>query len=131
MKSLVPRLRSIFRRSRYEGKRFMDAAVTQKCSRQELEEALSVVEGKWKALIICELMTKDSRYHELEKSLAHISRRILTYELRFLERKGIVRRSSPNTSMRGVEYSLTTRGRALNGVLLELASWGSRVDATS
>ena len=101
-----------------------------KCSRQELEGALSVIEGKWKALIICELMTRNLRYHELEKSIGYISRRILTYELRFLERKGIVQRFSAGTGLRGIEYSLTTRGRGLNGVLLELASWGRRVDTT-
>ena len=36
-----------------------------KCSQRELQGALSVVEGKWKALIICELMAKNMRYHEL------------------------------------------------------------------
>lgn len=99
-----------------------------KCSRDELEGALSVIGGKWKALIICELMTRKLRYNELEKSLGYISRRILTYELRFLEGRGIVQRSSPDTSARGMEYSLTTRGRALNDVLVELASWGRRAD---
>jgi DNA-binding HxlR family transcriptional regulator len=34
-----------------------------------LKVALAVVEGKWKALIICKLMTRNMRYHELEKIL--------------------------------------------------------------
>lgn len=99
-----------------------------KCSQRELQGALSVVEGKWKALIICELVAKNMRYHELEKILGYISRRILTYELRFLEKKGIVQRSNADTRARGVEYSLTTRGRALNSVLVELVSWARRDD---
>jgi DNA-binding HxlR family transcriptional regulator len=99
-----------------------------KCSQQELQDALSVLEGKWKALIICELLEKDRRYHELEKALDYISRRILTYELRFLEKKGIVQRSYSDSSPRGVEYSLTARGRALNGVIVELVSWARTVD---
>jgi DNA-binding HxlR family transcriptional regulator len=99
-----------------------------KCSRHELERALSVVEGRWKALIVCELMMRNMRYHELEKGLGDISRRILTYELRFLQRNGIVQRSFTNTGTRSVEYSLTDRGRALNGVIVELVSWARNVD---
>jgi DNA-binding HxlR family transcriptional regulator len=99
-----------------------------KCSRHELETALAVVEGRWKALIICKLMTGNMRYHELEKVLGDISRRILTYELRFLQREGIVRRSFARAGTRWVEYSLTNRGRALNGVIVELVSWARNVD---
>ena len=99
-----------------------------KCSRNQLESALSVVEGRWKALIICQLMIRNMRFHELEKGLGDISRRILTYELRFLERNGIVQRSFANTKTRWVEYSLTDRGRALNGVIVELVSWARNVD---
>jgi len=68
------------------------------------------------------------RFHELEKGLGDISRRILTYELRFLARNGIVQRSFANTKTRWVEYSLTDRGRALNGVIVELVSWARNVD---
>jgi DNA-binding HxlR family transcriptional regulator len=100
-----------------------------KCSRHELEGALAVVEGKWKAFIVCELVVRNMRFRELEKLLGDISRRILTYELRFLEKQGIVQRSFTETDTRRVEYSLTPRGRALNGVLVELASWARRVDA--
>jgi DNA-binding HxlR family transcriptional regulator len=97
-----------------------------KCSRNQLKSALLVVEGRWKALIICQLMIRNMRFHELEKGLGNISRRILTYELRFLERNGIVQRSFANTETRWVEYSLTDRGRALNGVIIELVSWAQR-----
>jgi len=100
-----------------------------RCSRHELERALAVVEGRWKALIICQLMVRNMRYHELEKILGDISRRILTYELRFLQRQGIVQRSFARADRRWVEYSLTDRGRSLNGVILELVSWARNVDA--
>jgi DNA-binding HxlR family transcriptional regulator len=74
-------------------------------------------------------MVRKMRYHELEKTLGDISRRILTYELRFLQREGIVQRSFARADRRWVEYSLTDRGRALNGVIGELVSWARNADA--
>lgn len=50
--------------------------------------------------------------------------RVLTSEVRGLERLGIVRREQFNEIPPHVEYSLTEKGRALLPVFCELAKWG-------
>lgn len=53
---------------------------------------LSLIGGRWKPGIICQLMNGRMRYSELKKSLPGISERMLVAQLRELEKDQIVQR---------------------------------------
>ena len=93
--------------------------------------ALSIISGKWKAPIICELFGGTRRYGALRKSLPGITQCVLTSQLRELQRAGIVSRKVYPTTPPAVEYSLTARGEALQTVFQTLARWAENTPALS
>lgn len=86
---------------------------------QEMEHAVSVnfgcpvaktvgvIGGKWKGVILYHLTTGPRRYNEIRRTLPNITQRMLTLQLRELERDGIVHREIYNENPPRVEYSLT------------------------
>lgn len=85
---------------------------------------LEIINGKWKPFILCYLGDHDMRNGELLRKLPNISQKVLTQQLRELERDGIVRRKNYDSMPPKVEYSLTSRGRSLQNILVELSKWG-------
>jgi len=83
-----------------------------------------IISGKWTLLVIRDLADGCSRFCELERSLGGISPRTLSLRLRSLEAEGIVqRRTYPEVPPR-VEYSLTTKGRALVPLIEQMRHYG-------
>jgi DNA-binding HxlR family transcriptional regulator len=89
-----------------------------------VEAALSVIGGRWKILIICRLFEGKQRFNEMRRSIGGVSQRMLTQNLRELERDGIVERKVFPDSPPHVEYALTAFGRSLEPVLDRLCEWG-------
>jgi DNA-binding HxlR family transcriptional regulator len=73
-----------------------------------------IICGKWTILVIRDLAEGRSRFCELERSLAGISPRTLSLRLRALEEQGIVERHTYPEVPPRVEYSLTTKGEAVD-----------------
>ena len=69
---------------------------------------------------------KVQRFSELERSISGISQKMLTQQLRQMERDGIVRRIVHHQVPPKVEYCLTDWGQALCPVLDELLKWAER-----
>ncbi|MDU1094721.1 MAG: winged helix-turn-helix transcriptional regulator [Clostridioides difficile] len=66
------------------------------------------------------------RYSQLKKEVVHISHKILSQELKYLERDGLIKRISYSTIPPKVEYLSTKRGKSLESILLELCNWGKQ-----
>lgn len=92
-----------------------------------VEEALRVIEGRWKMLILFQLFADGTRrYSELERAIPAVSQKMLAQQLRELERDGVVaRKVYPEVPPR-VEYSLTPLGGALCPALDQLLQWTMR-----
>src|SRR5947209_20501515 len=88
--------------------------------------ALGAISGKWKPLILRELKSGTVRYGQLQRRIPEASRKVLTAQLRQLERDGLVRRSVYKGVVLRTEYTLTPYGATLRPALLELARWGRR-----
>ena len=89
-----------------------------------IETTLSILENKWRILILRDLLTGTKRFGELKKSIGKISQRSLTMNLRFLEDCEIIsRKVFPEVPPR-VEYSLTDVGKSLQSILTAMAKWG-------
>ncbi len=92
-----------------------------------LTNAMRVIGGKWKIVIIGHLMKKTKRTGELKRDVVGITQKMLTQQLRELESDGVVFRKVYNEVPPKVEYSLTSFGRSLSPILKELWSFGEKV----
>ena len=94
---------------------------------QGVEYAFSVLEGRWKMLIIFHLFDgKVLRFSDLERAIPAITQKMLIQQLRQLEADGIVHRTQYAQVPPKVEYSLTRWGQALCPALDALLRWAAR-----
>lgn len=91
---------------------------------------MAVIGGKWKILIIHLINNDINRFGKLGMLLKHISRQMLTTQLRELERDGILERVVYAEIPPHVEYFLTPKGKALIPVLTALKDWGFEYAST-
>ncbi|HXD31139.1 MAG TPA: helix-turn-helix domain-containing protein [Pyrinomonadaceae bacterium] len=89
-----------------------------------VEAALEVIGGKWKAAILFRLLDGKKRFNEIKRLFPSLTQRILTQQLRELERDGVIERKVYAEIPPKVEYSLTEFGRTLETVLRLLSEWG-------
>ncbi len=89
-----------------------------------VEGALEQISGKWKGLVIYHLLGGTLRFNEIKRRLGTVTQRTLTKQLRELEEAGIVDRKVYAVVPPKVEYSLTEKGRHLQGVIEGLRMWG-------
>lgn len=88
------------------------------------ETTLGVIGGKWKLLILRELLAGASRFGELRRRLSGISEKMLAQHLRELESDGIIARKIYPEVPPKVEYSLTASGKTLKPIIDGLHDWG-------
>jgi DNA-binding HxlR family transcriptional regulator len=82
------------------------------CTPDVLAEALKLLEGRWKMVIIHNLFQHGVlRFSELERAIPGVSQKMLIQQLRELERVGIVYRTVFPQIPPKVEYGLTAIGR--------------------
>lgn len=93
------------------------------------ELALRVLQGRWKLLVLRELLDGVRRFSDLQRALVGVSQKVLTAQLRDLESDGVVQRTVHPEVPPRVEYALTALGRELIPVLEGLHAWGSRASA--
>ena len=92
-----------------------------------VEATLSVIGGKWKPQLLCHLGNRPQRTCDLRRELPAISQKVLTQQLRELERDGIiVRHVSGERAPFKVTYALTALGRSLGQILVQMSVWGER-----
>ena len=89
-----------------------------------LQDTLSVVNGKWKLVIISILLRQGPhRFKELARE-AGISPRILSKELKDLEGHQLLSRTVCDTRPITVEYAATEYTQTLQGVIGAMNEWG-------
>lgn len=89
-----------------------------------IEAAMDIIGGKYKVLIIYELIGKTLRYSELQRLLPIATPRMLSRQLKELEADGIIHRKLYPVVPPKTEYSLTELGKTLVPIIEELSAWG-------
>lgn len=89
-----------------------------------VDTALSVIGGKWKLVILWHLTQSTLRFSELERRIEGITQKMLSQQLREMEKDGLVSRKVYPVIPPRVEYSITEHGKSLHIVLDELGKWG-------
>ncbi|GGD86616.1 winged helix-turn-helix transcriptional regulator [Paenibacillus nasutitermitis] len=91
-----------------------------------VEDTLSIINGKWKAIIVLHLLYGGTkRFSELKRLVPSITPKMLTSQLRELEEQQIIQRVVYPEIPPRVEYSITEYGHSLKQVLLMLHQWGA------
>ncbi|GCD99607.1 winged helix-turn-helix transcriptional regulator [Embleya hyalina] len=89
-------------------------------------EIFSDVANKWALLIIEALGERTLRFSELRAEVEGISHKMLTQNLRMLERNGLLDRKVYPTVPPRVEYTLTEPGRGLRATVDAMCGWTHR-----
>lgn len=91
---------------------------------EKFEIVVGMIGGKWKLRIIYMLAFYEVlRYGELKKLLTPITHKMLTSQLKELEKDGLVYRNEYPQVPPKVEYSMTDKGRDLQPVVKEMYNW--------
>jgi DNA-binding HxlR family transcriptional regulator len=91
-----------------------------------VQDALYVLNGKWKLPIIIALSEGKRRFGEIQKSVKGIAPKVLSSELKTLELNGFVVRHVQNEFPVLVEYELTEYSNTLEDVITALRDWGAQ-----
>lgn len=82
--------------------------------------------SKWKLLIVEQLKDRPRRYSDLCESLAGISQKVLSENLKQMQDHGVVSRMIYPEIPPRVEYSLTALGTELLPIIDSMAVWGEK-----
>ncbi|MDG9705226.1 helix-turn-helix domain-containing protein [Streptomyces sp. DH37] len=89
-------------------------------------EIFSDIANKWALLIVEALGERTLRFSELRDEVEGVSHKMLTQNLRMLERNGMVERTVHPTVPPRVEYTLTEPGRDLRRAVDVMCDWTHR-----
>ncbi len=90
------------------------------------QRALEVIASKWAVLILHRLQKGPVRFNALQREIGGISPKVLSHQLRALERHGLVLRRVRATVPPSVDYTLTESGRELKTAMKALCEWAER-----
>jgi len=101
-----------------------DECVLHDIGYERFERLVNMIGGKWKLRIIFFLAFHEIlRYGELKKLLQPVTHKMLTAQLKELERDGlIIRKEYPQVPPK-VEYSLSQMGQDLRPIVEKLCDW--------
>jgi DNA-binding HxlR family transcriptional regulator len=92
----------------------------------EFHHAVELIGRRWTGVILRAMLNGATHFGEIAVAVPKLSDRMLAARLKELEAHGVIERTVvPDTPVR-VEYALTDKGRALEGVLIALGDWADR-----
>lgn len=84
---------------------------------------LSKVTGKWQIVILLTLDDGSRRFGELKRTIGDITQRVLTENLKSLQRDGYLTRTVDPGPPVAVSYALTPQGESLAAKMRPLVDW--------
>lgn len=95
-----------------------------------MDVTMDYIGGKWKTVVLWYLRKDRKRFSELKKLIPNITEKMLSIQLKSLEKDGIVKRKLYREVPPRVEYYLTDFGKTLIPILDEVARWGRTLAET-
>lgn len=90
-----------------------------------IEATIQLIGGKYKAVILWHLMNDTLRYSQLHRKMPKATDKMLTQQLRELEKDGLINRKVYPVVPPKTEYSLTEFGKSLVPILDAMCDWGT------
>jgi DNA-binding HxlR family transcriptional regulator len=91
-----------------------------------LTYAVNLLGGRWKLQILSLLENQPRRFSELKSEFSYMSERMLTLQLRALEKDGLIKRTVYAEVPPRVEYEQTALAIELKPILDQLSAWGNK-----
>lgn len=91
-----------------------------------IEAVIHLIGGKYKPIILWQLVPGSLRYSELQKKVTGATPKMLTQHLRELEQDGLIIRTVYPTVPVRTEYELSPSGKKLIPLLSEMCKLGKR-----
>jgi DNA-binding HxlR family transcriptional regulator len=88
-----------------------------------VQATMNVISGKWKVQILWHLSFRAMRFAQLRKKLKQISEKVLTDQLRQLEKDGVIERQVSGSVPPAVTYSLSNSGEELVPIMEGLCNF--------
>lgn len=93
-----------------------------------IEATLNLVGNKWKGAILYYLLKGPKRFTELKESIPHVTTRMLTLQLRELEKNHILtRKIEGKKAPFKVEYQLTALGLETKSLIVQMDKFGKKI----
>jgi DNA-binding HxlR family transcriptional regulator len=90
-----------------------------------VDVTLGIVGGKWKLLILAQLHYQQKLgYSAIRHNLPRISEKMLSQQLRELERDHLIEKTTISEKPLRVEYFLSAQGKSLSPLYEFTSSWG-------
>lgn len=90
-----------------------------------MELTMDLIGGKWKIRILWYLNMGTKRFSEIKRLIPDITPKMLTTQLREMERDNLITRKVYPQVPPKVEYSITKYGKSLQITLEEMCKWGT------
>lgn len=85
---------------------------------------LSQIGGKWKPTIMYLISHDVKRFGEMLRMIEGVSKKMLTKQLRELEKDNLISRKVFAQVPPKVEYSITKRGKSISPIIISMREWG-------
>jgi len=92
----------------------------------DLTYAVCKMGGRWKLLILCKLENGKLRFSEIRDRISGITERMLTLQLREMEKEGLLKRTVHAQVPPRVDYELTEIAKELIPIWKQLEDWGKK-----
>ncbi|GAB1445160.1 helix-turn-helix domain-containing protein [Flammeovirgaceae bacterium] len=89
-----------------------------------MDVTMHYIGGKWKTVVLWYLREDKKRFSELKRLIPNITEKMLSLQLKNLEKDGIIGRKLYPEVPPKVEYFLTDFGKSLIPMMEEIARWG-------
>lgn len=101
-------------------------ALTEECNAvlMAVSDALYVIGGKWKLMIIIAMARGNKRFTEIQRQVKGISARVLSSELKELELNGFIIKKVDVDYPVSIEYELLPYSQTLEEVVGAMTKWG-------
>jgi len=91
-----------------------------------VEATLEVISGRWKVLIIQQLLAGAKRFNQLQRELPGVTHRTLAKQLREMADDGLIERRDYGEIPPRVEYRLSPLGLTLKDILMAMHAWAEK-----
>lgn len=89
-----------------------------------IQDALDVLSGRWKLPILIAISFTPKRFSQISREINGITDRVLSGELKEMERNKLITRTVYDAFPPVVEYAITPHGRTLHKIYAQLGEWG-------
>ncbi|HEX8517884.1 MAG TPA: helix-turn-helix domain-containing protein [Bacteroidia bacterium] len=89
-----------------------------------IRDALEIINGKWKILILISITHGNKRFTEIERSIPKITGKVLAKQLKELEMNDLIKRTVYDSTPVSIEYEPTSYAALLHPVINALKEWG-------